>query len=473
VSDKESVGDPRVVYSLRMLVVGDRLGGKYTLLQRLGAGGMGEVWLAMQEGSGTFRRRVVVKCLPQERASEERLANMLHDEARILGLLHHPNIVAPLDFIEGEHGPLLVLEQVDGPSLRTALKLARRSGNLLPEPLAAWIGAELARALQAAHAAVDEAGKPLNLVHRDVSPDNVLLSRDGRVRLADFGVASAIGNMDVTNPGSAPKGKRGYMAPEQAAGYPVTPAADQFALGRVVAEAADVLCGTALRNVLDRATATLYADRFPSAQALAEALAEAVPPPSDVQAQLSNWLLSACAEAFATTESGSTPSAPRKPFLLQLGPDSSTTQQPQDAKAITPPRSLAPVLTPPRAPDPQLFATLDDPRPRRFRMIAAVGVVLAILLPVALIFARIEGVHIGAALAAMHTPTGKLRIGSRPDGAEVYVDGKLRGITPLGLSLPSGMHQIRVGSLRLEKWRAADVDVRAGVEKDLEIDLSQ
>src|ERR1700677_662692 len=119
-----------------MLEPGQRLGGRYVLLQRLGAGGMGEVWLATQEGSGTFRRRVVIKCLPPELAGESRLGNMLHDEARILGLLHHPGIVAPLDFIEGENGPLLVLEHVDGPSLRTALRLGRKSDKLLPEALA-------------------------------------------------------------------------------------------------------------------------------------------------------------------------------------------------------------------------------------------------------------------------------------------------------------------------------------------------
>ena len=128
-----------------MLEPGQRIGGRYVLLQRLGAGGMGEVWLAQQEGSGTFRRKVVLKCLPPERADDERLGNMLHDEARILGLLHHPGIVAPLDYLEDEAGPLLVLEYVDGPSLRTALKHARLGNMLMPEPLAAVLGAEVAQ----------------------------------------------------------------------------------------------------------------------------------------------------------------------------------------------------------------------------------------------------------------------------------------------------------------------------------------
>ena len=190
---------------------GERVGGRYLLVERLGAGGMGEVWLAVLEGAGTFRRKVVVKFVPAERAGDDRLIAMLADEARVLGLLFHPGIVAPVDYVEGPDGPVLVLEYVDGPSLRSALRQARRNRLLLPEALAAWVGAEVARALHAAHQATDEAGLPLGLIHRDVSPDNVLLTRDGRVKLADFGVARASGNSDVTMPGAPPKPNVGAL----------------------------------------------------------------------------------------------------------------------------------------------------------------------------------------------------------------------------------------------------------------------
>ncbi len=451
-----------------MLEPGQRIGGRYVLLQRLGAGGMGEVWLAQQEGSGTFRRKVVLKCLPPERADDERLGNMLHDEARILGLLHHPGIVAPLDYLEDEAGPLLVLEYVDGPSLRTALKHARLGNMLMPESLAAWMGAEVARALQAAHDGVDETGKPLQLVHRDVSPDNVLISRDGRVRLADFGVAHALGNADVTDPGAAPKGKRGYMAPEQAARKPVGPAADQFALGRVVAEAADVKCGPALRAVLDRATAPGAAERYPSAAAFADALAVAVPLPPDAQARLAAWLETAAADALTPTETGSgsgapRPHAPRKQFTVHLEPDGSTSVL-----------STRPISLNPPAPESRSFALDAGERSRTLRTIAAAGVLLAIVLPLALLFAQQRGLLKNHPLSSLHAPEGDLRVLSRPEGAEVYVDGTLRGITPLLLEqVTAGHHVLRVGSLRLERWRAADVDVHADSERRVEIDLSE
>ena len=138
---------------------GDRIGGRYVLIERLGLGGMGEVWLAELQGAGAFRRRVVIKMLAPERRGDARIAGMLADEARVVGLLHHPGIVAATDYIESEiYGPIFVLEFVDGCSLRSALKFARRRKELMPEALAAHIGAQVARALHAAHTACGRDG---------------------------------------------------------------------------------------------------------------------------------------------------------------------------------------------------------------------------------------------------------------------------------------------------------------------------
>ena len=429
---------------------GRPIGGRYILERRLGLGGMGEVWLAELHGQGAFRRRVVLKVLAPERRGDDRLANMLADEARVVGLLHHPGIVAALDYLETpEEGPVFVLEYVDGTSLRSALRLARQTNQLMPEPLAAHVGAQVARALHAAHTACDRDGRPLRVVHRDVSPDNVLLSRSGAVYLGDFGVARATGSLEVTAPGAAPKGKPGYMAPEQAAGQPVGPPADVFSLGRLVAEAADVNCGEALRRVLDQATAPDPRGRFQTAAELAAALIGACPPPADSDGALSAWLLRAAGDALAvrTTSHG----------------------EPGAGKSPPPP--------PPRRLDspPPLFAAVPPPRSRWLRAAAWIGVALALLLPVALLIAEADHrglLHLRRP-AGLHAPAGELRVRSQPAGAEVYVDGVLRGQTPFLIALPVGRHAVRVGSPRLERWRAADLDVRDNVLHSLEVDLTQ
>jgi serine/threonine protein kinase len=434
---------------------GERVGGRYLLEQRLGLGGMGEVWLAELEGAGAFRRRVVLKVLAPERRGDQRLAAMLADEARVVGLLHHPGIVAALDYLEtAEHGPIFVLEFVDGASLRTVLKLARRRNALLPMELASWIGSQVAHALHAAHTALARDGTPLSVVHRDVAPDNVLLSRSGAVYLGDFGVARAAGNFDVTQPGPAPKGKVGYMAPEQALGREVGPAADIFSLGRVVAEMAEVRSSSALQAVLEKATAEKARDRFASASDVAAALVQACPPPPAPRRALADWLAEHAPEALVGRQT-SPGAAPRS----------------------DPPPAGKPVAGEPRrsfAPAP-LFASVPPPSRKKLKIAAAAVAALLIVLPFALLHSPQRGPRLlTAAIAGLPSEAhGDLRVTSKPLEAEVYVDGTLRGVTPLLLELPEGKHTVRVGSPRMEHWRAADVNVKSGVEHRLEVDLSE
>jgi serine/threonine protein kinase len=432
------------------LAEGATIAGRYRLLRRLGLGGMGEVWLAMMEGAGTFRRKVVLKLVAPDRRGDERLESMLADEARVLGLLHHPGIVTALDFAEDPHlGPLLVLDYVDGPSLRSALKLAKRRQLGLPHELAAFIGAEVARALDFAHRAADVDGTALHLVHRDVSPDNVLLSSDGAVLLADFGVARATVNSEVTFPGAAPKGKRGYMAPEQAAGRPVGPQADVYSLGRVMAESIDGDPPEALKAVLDKATAAEPADRYASAAALAAALVAACPPPSEATLAVAAWLRQAAPEALQArdTSPGITPVS--KP---------------------TPHRSGR--TAPEQPPEPPMFSSVTRrkwPAPR--------------FVLTALFFAALLGAPLALWLrfadsgkqnqAKAKPPVGELRVVSAPTGAEIYVDGTLRGYAPLLVKLPPGRHQLRVGAPRLERWRAAEIVIEANKSVSREIDLTE
>lgn len=434
---------------------GDRIGGRYVLIDRLGVGGMGEVWLAELEGAGAFRRRVVIKMLAPERRGDARVACMLADEARLVGLLHHPGIISAVDYLESEtEGPIFVLEFVDGCSLRTALKLARRRNDLMPEALAAHIGEQVARALHAAHNACDRDGHSLHLVHRDISPENVLLSRSGAVYLGDFGVARARGGAEVTDPGAGPKGKLGYMAPEQASGGAVGPQADVFSLGRVIAEAADVRAGHALRKVIQKATATDPRHRFQTAAELASALARACPPPPDPDGALSAWLYRAAPEALhhRRTADGSGPAV----------------------RVDAPPAGIPAAVTPSRMTrgDP-LFAEVAATRRRALKIAAAVGVLLALSLPAAWMVQSARSARTTGRAAGMHAASGELRVFSRPAGAEVYVDGALRGVTPLTLELEPGQHSVRVGSARLGKWRNADVKMFSGSSGQLDFDLAE
>ena len=416
---------------------------------------MGEVWLAELQGAGAFRRRVVVKVLAPERRGDPRLAAMLADEARVVGLLHHPGIVVAIDYLEiEEHGPIFVLEFVDGASLRTVLKLARRRHAVLPENLAAHVGAQVARALHAAHTAIGRDGEALHLVHRDVAPDNVLLSRSGAVYLGDFGVARADGNTETTEPGVAPKGKRGYMAPEQALGRKVGPQSDIFSLGRLVAEAADLGTGTELRAVLDKATAENPLDRYATASQLAAALYAACPPPADPDGALAQWLQEYAPEALVTQKTS--PGLSTRADLVPAGRPAAG-----DSARV--------------GPEPQLFPSMPPPARKMVKLVAAGAALLVIALPLLLMRSASRGERLlSAAIIGTPAPAhGELRVTSRPVEAEVYVDGRLRGMTPFLLELPVGRHAVRIGSPRMEHWRAAEVTIRENTEHRLEVDLSE
>ena len=438
-----------------MLQPGERIGGRYVLERRLGLGGMGEVWLAELEGAGAFRRRVVLKVLAPERRGDARIAAMLADEARVVGALHHPAIVAALDYLETEeHGPVFVLEFVDGVSLRTLLKLGRRQNAVMPEVLAAHIGAQVAHALHAAHTALARDGRPLEVVHRDVAPDNVLLSRAGAVYLGDFGVARAAGSAESAQRDADPKGKRGYMAPEQARGGRVDPPADIFSLGRLIAEAADVDCGPALRAVIERATADDPLDRFANASEMAAALMHACPPPSDPDRALADWVRTYAASALLPARSSAPPVARSEP----------------------PPAGRPTAGDPRRLEREPLFAAMPPPRRRVLKAVAACAALLFLSLPVALLFAaphRAQKFLQSAITGAPRPSHGAIRITARPGEAEVYVDGAFRGMTPALVEVPSGNHSVRVGSVPLGRWRGMDVRVKNGIEYHVEVDLSR
>jgi hypothetical protein len=299
---------------------------------------------------------------------------------------------------------------------------------------------------------VGREGRPLKVVHRDVAPDNVLLSRSGEVYLGDFGVARAAGNSERTEPGVAPKGKRGYMAPEQAMGRAVGPQADVFSLGRLVAEAADVSCGPALRAVIEKATAEKPGDRYATASEMAAALLRACPPPPDPDRELSQWLHDFAPEALVAQQTS--PGAAKRAEPVPAGKRVAVAGGRIDHQQ-------------------RLFASVPPPTRKVVKVIAALGALLFIALPLALMHraAGAQGI-LQTAIVGTHAH-GDLRVSSRPVEAEVYVDGSLRGTTPLLLELLTGRHAIRVGSPKMEHWRAAEVNVKENTEHRLDVDLSE
>ncbi|MEN9797333.1 MAG: hypothetical protein RL653_1029 [Pseudomonadota bacterium] len=215
--------------------MGERLG-RYQLERKLGSGGMAEVWLARAEGPGGFSRQVVLKRIHVHLLEEPRFVEMFLGEASLVARLSHPNIVQLFDFGEDGGTPYLAMEWMDGPSVKGLMQKARASGRAIPLPLCARIAALASEGLGYAHTAKDpETGLPLQLVHRDVSPDNLLLSRSGAVKVADFGIARSAVQKHRTKTGTV-KGKLAYMSPEQLRAEPLDGRADQYALGVVLYE---------------------------------------------------------------------------------------------------------------------------------------------------------------------------------------------------------------------------------------------
>ena len=204
--------------------------GPYQLVRRLGRGGMAEVFLAIAHGASGFQREVAIKTLAPEHAGDPDLERALIREATLGGTLRHRNLVAIQGLGCDDGAYYVVMEYVDRGDLAHAL-----GGRRLPEPLALHVAHEVALGLAYLHAATDARGLPLGIVHRDVSPANVLVSSTGDVKLGDFGVAKATALADLTAAGTR-KGKYAYMSPEQLAGEPLAPASDQFGLAATLVE---------------------------------------------------------------------------------------------------------------------------------------------------------------------------------------------------------------------------------------------
>jgi serine/threonine-protein kinase len=218
-----------------MFEPGDRIG-PYEIQSRLRAGGMATLFLGRRHGAAGVSRLVVIKVIHPHLADEERMTKMFIDEARISSRISHSNVVYVEQFGEHERVYYMVMEYVDGCSVEQLLKALVEKDKRIDAALAVHLVIEAAAGLHAAHETRDEDGTLLGIVHRDISPSNILLGRDGRIKVIDFGIAKASGRLGETGSGDSLKGKVRYMSPEQAWGLVVDRRSDVYATGVVLWE---------------------------------------------------------------------------------------------------------------------------------------------------------------------------------------------------------------------------------------------
>src|SRR5271154_2607295 len=210
--------------------------GRYLLFGEIAAGGMATVHFGRLSGAAGFSRTVAIKRLHPPLAKNPEFVAMFLDEARLAARIRHPNVVSTLDVVATEGELFVVMEYVPGESLARLLRAVRTGKEMVPVPIAATIMVGVLHGLHAAHEARDERGEPLRIVHRDVSPHNILVGTDGAAHVIDFGVAKARGRMQVTQQGQI-KGKLSYMPSEQLLGNGLDQRADIFAASIVLWEA--------------------------------------------------------------------------------------------------------------------------------------------------------------------------------------------------------------------------------------------
>jgi serine/threonine-protein kinase len=276
--------------------------GKYEFLDQVAEGGMATVWRGLMHGAAGFSRPVAIKRIKPDLLKNPEFVAMFVEEARVGSQLSHANIAQVYDFEQDQDGVFfLVMEWIEGLDFKRYLQTYADLGQRAPWPLVVAIGLETARALGAAHERVDAAGRKVPVIHRDVTPQNILLGVNGLVKLTDFGLARALDRATTTHPDIV-KGKLAYLAPEVANLQPASAQSDIFSLGVVLWEAlagrrlyegvTDIEVLLKVRNVeipslqrlrndlprelvtaLGLALATRPEDRFPSARDLLRALA--------------------------------------------------------------------------------------------------------------------------------------------------------------------------------------------------------
>jgi eukaryotic-like serine/threonine-protein kinase len=207
---------------------------RYRVLKRLASGGMAEVFVAENAGIEGFKKQVAIKRVLPQLSKNEQFIAMFLDEARLSAHLSHSNVVSVFDIGVGDEAYFIVMEYVDGADLKTVVEHHRKLGRTMPVEIASFIASKMCQGLAYAHE-LETDGKPLQIIHRDITPANVLITRYGEVKIVDFGLAKASSQLAESDAGVI-KGKFGYLAPETVREQPVDQRVDIFALGIILWE---------------------------------------------------------------------------------------------------------------------------------------------------------------------------------------------------------------------------------------------
>ncbi len=448
--------------------------GKYEIQHRIAIGGMGEVFYALQRGVSGFARPVILKVLLPELADSKEQVDQFLDEARIAATLNHPNVVSIYEVGLWQGQFIIAMEYIRG---RNLVQLQRRAHQLelrLPPQVSVRIAREAAQGLAHAHQARDERGQPLHIVHRDVSPQNIMLREDGVTKVVDFGIAKASNRASRTATGAI-KGKLAYLAPEQVLEGRSGPAADQFALGVVFWE---LLTGERLfRADNDLAVLKLVLERE-------------IPPPSRLRVDVPEAVSAVVMRMLARSEHdrfptlvaaaealealGSTPNQVTTRFLSNLGS-----------------ADLEP--TPANAHGPEFVLQLRRPA-RRFSKLPVIAAAVSALAFGAMVVVRttqrsepgalVVPFDAGAPRVVLEPvpapprdeplpparPAATLRLTSTPSNAVVRIDGRVQGTTPQTLELDAASVHLLVSAPGYVSYEA-ELDLAPGETRPLELTL--